>query len=159
MLPFFETHLFVAVDRTTCMKDDGENQAENEDFGTMYERTDERIEMQLPCRLEFPNVWTASVDGFTANLHRKGVSVACRVVPGKTLPEIGEQASVYIELPPNSDFPPKFMNCETTLLRIDALSDSEFQFALKIQNVDFAELSSAVIDMMELDTDSCRYVM
>ena len=125
----------------------------------MQNRTDERIEMQLPCRLEFPNVWTTSVEGFTANLNRKGVSVACRVQPGKILPEIGEVASLHIELPPSSNFPPKFMNCETTLLRIDALSDSQFQFALKIRNVDFAEMSSAAIDMMELDSDTCRYVM
>lgn len=154
-----QDHLFTALIRNTGMHDDGDNRTKENEIRTMYERSDERFEMQLPCRLEFPKVWSASVEGFTANLNRKGISVSCRVKPGKALPAIGDQGKVHIELPLSSDFPPKFMNCETTLVRIDAVSESEFQFALQIKNVDFADISSTTIEMMDLDSDTCRYVM
>ena len=125
----------------------------------MNRRGDERIDMQLPCFLQFPNVWPGSLDGLTANLHRNGVLVACKVKPGRELPALGDTASVHIALPPAQNFPPKFMHCDTTLLRIDALGESEFQFALQIRNVDFADLSTEMLRLMELDSESCGYVM
>ncbi len=115
--------------------------------------------MQLPCRLLFPNLWPGSLEGYTANLHRNGVLVACKLHPGRALPPVGAAANVHIELPPTPNFPPKFMTCDTTLLRIDSLGGSEFQFALQIQNVAFADLSSATLELMQLDSESCGYLM
>ena len=125
----------------------------------MTNRSDDRIEMNLPCRVLFPSTWSASLGGVTANLHRNGVSVACQVNPGRNLPALGETASVHIELPANSFFPPKFMRCDTTLLRIDELGNSHFQFAMQIRSVDFDDLSAEAIELMEMDSKSCRYLM
>lgn len=115
--------------------------------------------MQLPCRVEFPAVWSGSQSGLTANLHRSGMLVACRVKQGRELPALGATASVHIQLPPSQHFPPKFMRCDTMLLRVEQIGESEFHFALQILNVDFADLSAGSIQLMELDSDTCDYVM
>ena len=125
----------------------------------MNRRDDDRVDVELPCRLIFPNIWPGSLEGYTANLHRNGVLVACELHPSREMPAVGEVASVHIELPPSTDFPPKFMACDTTLLRVDSLGQSKFQFALQIRKVDFADLSPASIHLMQLDSDSCDYLM
>lgn len=51
------------------------------------------------------------------------------------------------------------MRCDTTLLRIDELGNSHFQFAMQIQRVDFDDLSAEAIELMEMDSKSCRYLM
>ncbi len=95
----------------------------------------------------------------TGNLHRKGVSVACRLKPGRELPVVGDSGTVRIELPPNENFPPKYMCCDTTLMRIDALGDRDFQFAMQIINVDFEDICASTTALMELDAESCNYIM
>jgi len=122
-------------------------------------RDNNRVEIQLPCRVEFPAVWSGSQSGLTANLHRNGMLVACRVKRGIELPALGATASVHIELPPSQHFPPKFMRCDTTLLRVEQIGESEFHFALQILNVDFAAISASAIQLMELDSESCDYIM
>jgi hypothetical protein len=117
------------------------------------------MEMQLPCRVEFPAVWSGAQSGFTANMHRRGLMVACHLKQGSELPVPGAAASVHIELPPSQDFPPKSMRCDTTLLRVEEIGGGEFQFAMQILNVCFDDLTAASIQLMELDTDSCDYVM
>lgn len=73
--------------------------------------------------------------------------------------DLGETAKVDIPLPHNEYFPPKFMRCETRLIRIEELGGQEFQFAMLITNVDFDEVCSAAQKLMEMDSESCGYLM
>ncbi len=120
----------------------------------MNRRGDERIEMQLPCRLSFPEIWLGSLDGLTGNLHRNGLLVACRLKPESELPSIGDTATVHIELPANQNFPPKCMRCDTTLIRIEEFGDQGFQFAMRIVKVDFQDVS-----LLELESEISSYIM
>ena len=120
----------------------------------MNRRGDDRIEMQLPCRVLFPGVWFGSLDGLTGNLHRNGVIVACHVNLESELPSLGATATVHIELPANRDFSPRYMRCDTTLLRIEELGDRDFQFAMKILNIDIQDVFLA-----DLNSETSSYVM
>ena len=125
----------------------------------MNRRDDDRVQMQLPCRVEFPAFWPGAQPGFTANMHRSGLMVACRLKQGRELPALGAAASVHIELPPSQHFPPKSMRCDATLLRVEQMGENEFQFAMQILNVCFDDLTAASIQLMDLGTDSCDYIM
>ncbi len=120
----------------------------------MDRRGDERIEMQLPCRLSFPDIWPGSLVGFTGNLHRNGVLVACRLKPESELPSVGDAATVHIELPTSQNFPPKCVRCDTTLIRIEELGNRGFQFAMRIVKVDFQDVSP-----LEFESGISSYIM
>ncbi len=149
-----EGHLKFRPNRTSFVSDAKESDKILRQLSEMNRRGDERIEMQLPCRLMFPSVWSSSLDGFTGNLHRNGVLVACRLKPGRDLPSVGDTATVHIELPPNRNFPPKFIRCDTTLVRIEELGDCGVQFAMKILTMDFQDDPAT-----GLDAETCGYIM
>ncbi len=115
--------------------------------------------MQLPCRLSFPAIWAGSVHGFTANMHRQGVLIACSLQADRRVPEVGSLASVQIELPPNDRFSQKCMKCETILTRVSQTGATEFQFAMRIREVNFDVLSAETPELLGMDADSCRYVI
>lgn len=112
----------------------------------MNRRTDDRIEMRLPCQVLFPALWHASVIGMTANLHRNGVLVACDLRAGERRPAVGEKASVRIQLPANHRFVRKCIECETTLVRVSE-ADGRLHFAMRIQNMLFRDMTSQLMDM------------
>lgn len=151
---FLPGHLKVGLNRSSCVGDAKEIGKILRQLSDMNRRGDDRIEMQLPCRLMFPSVWSSSLDGFTGNLHRNGVLVACRLKPGRDLPSVGDTATVHIELPPNQNFPPKYIRCDTTLVRIEKLEDCGVQFAMKILNMDFQDDPA-----VWLDSETCGYIM
>jgi len=108
----------------------------------MNRRSNERIEMRLPCQLTFPAEWGSAVPGVTANMHRDGVLISCdpRDLRGE-LPKVGSKGKVQVELPPNPLFSPKCIVCDTTLVRVDVLGDVETQFAMRIATVAFRDLA------------------
>lgn len=126
----------------------------------MNRRADNRIEMKLPCQIIFPEVWQASVAGFTANLHRNGVLVACDLSAiRRELPAPGEKASVRIVLPANHAFNQKCLDCESVLIRVRQVGSGLWQFALRIENVNFGEWVAETPHLADRDDDSCRYVV
>ena len=75
------------------------------------------------------------------------------------MPSTGDAGCIHIELPADHGFPPKYMRCSTTLLRVDRKGDRLFQLAMQIRHVEFAEFSTASRELMDLDPESCRYLM
>lgn len=125
----------------------------------MNRRADNRIDMKLPCRLFFPRVWLTPVAGFTANLHRNGVLVACDLsVTRPQLPAVGEKANVRILLPANPAFSRKCLNCDTALIRVRQVESGQWQFALRIRNVSFGEWAAENIQLVDLDAERFRYL-
>lgn len=107
----------------------------------MNRRSNERIEMKLRCQLTFPAEWEVPVSGFTANMHRDGVLISCdpRDLQGE-LPQVGSKGKVQVELPANPQFSRKCIICDTTLVRVDEVGESETQFAMRIATVAFRDL-------------------
>jgi hypothetical protein len=107
----------------------------------MNRRSNERIEMKLPCQLTFPGEWASAVPGTTANMHRDGVLVSCdpRNLQGE-MPKVGSKGKIQVELPPNPAFSRKCIVCDTTLVRIESVDESETQFAMRIATVAFRDL-------------------
>jgi hypothetical protein len=119
----------------------------------MNRRSNERIEMKLPCMLTFPGEWGAAIPGVTANMHRDGLLVSCdpRVVMG-VLPKVGAKGKVQVELPANPQFTRKCIVCDTTLVRVNQYGDSEMQFAMRIGGVVFRDLTLDAITMIAMQS-------
>lgn len=120
----------------------------------MNRRSNERIEMKLPCQLTFPAQWESAVPGVTANMHRDGVLISCdpRNLQGE-LPKIGSKGKVQVELPPNPAFSRKCIVCDTTLVRVEVLGDAETQFAMRIGSVSFRDLSPDTANLFAMSTE------
>ncbi|MCU1261212.1 MAG: hypothetical protein JWO80_4097 [Bryobacterales bacterium] len=126
----------------------------------MNRRADDRIEMKLPCHLRFPAIWPAAVAGVTANFHRNGILVACNLSSALgEPPAVGERASIRVVLPANHHFTQKCIDCEATLLRTRQISSGQWQFALRIQSVDFGDWTPERQHLVDLDSESCRYIV
>jgi hypothetical protein len=114
----------------------------------MNRRTNERIEMKLPCQLTFPAEWGAAVAGTTANMHRDGVLISCHPNDLRgDLPKVGAKARVQVELPPNPQFTRKCIVCDTTLVRVEKLGEAETQFAMRIGSVAFHDLAPNAMNL------------
>jgi hypothetical protein len=121
----------------------------------MNRRSNERIEMKLPCLLTFPGEWGASVEGVTANMHRDGLLISCdpRGVLDE-LPKVGSKGKVQVELPPNPAFSRKCIVCDTTLVRVNTLGETEMQFAMRIATVAFRDLTPGAMNLSSLQGDT-----
>jgi hypothetical protein len=110
----------------------------------MNRRTNERIEMKLPCQLTFPAEWEAAVPGMTANMHRDGVLVSCdpRDLHGE-MPKVGSKGKVQVELPPNPAFSRKCIVCE-----------AETQFAMRIASVAFRDLTADAMNLVSMQAQA-----
>jgi hypothetical protein len=114
----------------------------------MNRRSNERIEMRLPCQLTFPAEWRVVVPGVTANMHRDGVLVSCdpRNLRGE-MPKVGSKGKVQVELPPNPLFSRKCIICDTTLVRVNNIGESETQFAMRIAAVAFKDFAPDALNL------------
>jgi hypothetical protein len=121
----------------------------------MNRRSNERIEMKLPCMLTFPGEWKAAVPGITANMHRDGVLISCdsTSLQGE-MPKPGAKGKVQVELPPNPAFSRKCVVCDTTLVRIKDGAEGETQFALRIGSVVFRDLTPEAVNLMSFHHSS-----
>ena len=121
----------------------------------MNRRSNERIEMKLPCQLTFPAPWGPAVAGFTANMHRDGVLVSCDPADLQgEMPKVGAKGKIQVELPPNPMFSRKCIVCETTLVRVDLLGADEAQFAMRIGSVAFRDLTTDPASMFSMSSEA-----
>ena len=56
------------------------------------------------------------------------------------MPKVGSKGKIQVELPPNPAFSRKCIVCDTTLVRIESVDESETQFAMRIATVAFRDL-------------------
>jgi hypothetical protein len=119
----------------------------------MNRRSNERIEMKLPCQLTFPAEWQSTIHGITANMHRDGVLISCKArdVLGE-LPKVGSRGKIQVELPPNPAFSRKCIVCDTTLVRVEVMSDAETQFAMRIGSVAFRDLTPESANLLVMSS-------
>src|SRR5271154_1018014 len=121
----------------------------------MNRRSNERIEMKLPCQLTFPADWQSAVPGVTANMHRDGVLISCdpRNLHGE-MPKVGSRGKIQVELPANPAFSRKCIVCDTTLVRVEKLGEDETQFAMRIGSVAFRDLSPDTMNLFSMPSES-----
>jgi hypothetical protein len=123
----------------------------------MNRRTNERIEMKLPCMVTFPDHWHLTASGYTANMHRDGVLVACALGQAtEDLPDVGSKGKLKIELPANHSFGRKCIECDTVLVRTTRTNSGEWQFAMRIRTVAFRDLKAEAHSLMDMDASSTR---
>jgi hypothetical protein len=121
----------------------------------MNRRSNERIEMKLPCLFTFPGEWAASLAGVTANMHRDGLLVSCDPRGlHDDLPKVGSKGKVQVELPPNPSFSPKCIVCDTTLVRVSTLGETEMQFAMRIATVAFRDLGPDTTNLLTMQPEA-----
>jgi hypothetical protein len=119
----------------------------------MNRRSNERIEMKLPCQLTFPAEWQSPIHGTTANMHRDGVLISCDPRDLQdALPKVGSRGKIQVELPPNPAFSRKCIVCDTTLVRVEVMSEAETQFAMRIASVSFRDLTSESANLLAMSS-------
>jgi hypothetical protein len=72
---------------------------------------------------------------------------------------LGERARVRIVLPANHCFSQKCIDCETVLIRVRQVESGQWQFALRIHHVNFGDWAAENPHLVDLDGESCRYVV
>jgi hypothetical protein len=81
-------------------------------------------------------------------MHRDGVLICCDPRNLKdAMPAVGSQARIQVELPPNPQFSRKCIVCDTTLVRVSVLGETETQFAMRIGSVAFRDLAPGAMDL------------
>jgi hypothetical protein len=108
----------------------------------MNRRTKERLDLRLVCRTGPGTVLsalgaTSRNIGLTENLSRSGLLM--KWLDEVSLPAIGSELTVDIELPADSSFGPRLMRCRSTVVRIFTDSDALPTVGMKIRNIRFVE--------------------
>jgi hypothetical protein len=128
-----------------------------EELLSMNRRADHRIDVKLPCTIWFPKLWSASAKAETINLHRNGVLIRCNFPwTTQTVPQLGMDATILIQLPVNHAFNGKSIECAGTLLRIRHLGGDDWNMALRLQGFQFQDwnMSSVPIPLAKCGSNS-----
>jgi len=115
-----------------------------------------RFDLQLKCRVFSPFRAFSDFSGVTANMSRTGVLVHTDAIePDQRMPTVGNAARIVFELPRNAAVPPKCLDCEATVVRIDALENGSWEYGFRIRRIQFrdlGELSRAMVRFAGADT-------
>jgi hypothetical protein len=104
----------------------------------MDRRADPRVEVRLPCHVEFPKSKSRVFVGVTENMSRSGILVSWSADGLVThLPKPGELLSVDIELPANHSFGRRCMHCQAVVARVSAGEKGEPIVALQVNQMQF----------------------
>ena len=111
--------------------------------GKMDRRADPRVDVRLPCHIEFPRSKSRLFVGLTENMSRSGILVTWNADGLITyLPKPGEVLSVDIELPANHSFGRRCMHCQAVVARISAGESGDPLVALQVSQMQFRSYSN-----------------
>jgi len=104
----------------------------------MDRRTDPRVDVKLPCHVEFAGSKLSLFVGVTANMSRSGILLTWNVngALGR-LPQVGDLLSVDIELPANHSFGRRCMHCQTVVARVSPNEQGDTMVALQVNQMQF----------------------
>ncbi len=104
----------------------------------MDRRSDPRVDVRLPCHVEFPKSKSSLFVGVTENMSRSGILVAWTADGLVTyLPKPGDVLAVDIELPANHAFGRRCMHCQAVVARVPAGESGEPLVALQVSQMQF----------------------
>ena len=86
--------------------------------------------------------------------------MACNVdAADRDLPTVGQRSTARVKLPSNPCFGQRYLDCETTLIRIRHTGAGQWQFALRVWKMNFTESQDLHPRLLDVAGDSCRYVI
>jgi hypothetical protein len=118
----------------------------------MNRRDSARMEVRLKCHVTSPLSWPPRVTGVTENISRSGILMLWQSEePGASLPRIGEQVTVDIELPANHGFGQKCIHCQATVVRVTPVEKNAARVALNVNYMQFRDYDKSVAEMSPLE--------
>lgn len=104
----------------------------------MDRRADPRVEVRLPCHIEYPKSKSHLCVGVTENMSRSGILVAWNAAAAETqMPKPGDLLSIDIELPANHSFGRRCMHCQSVVARVTPGERGEALVALQVNQMQF----------------------
>src|SRR5580700_6373450 len=82
----------------------------------MDRRSRLRIDLQLTCLVRPGRAVAVPVSTWTENISRTGILM--RWAEGTRFPTVGQNLTLDIDLPENSEFGPRLMRCNATVVRV-----------------------------------------
>ncbi len=108
----------------------------------MDRRTKTRLDVELTCYVGTARVIARPFRTVTKNVSRTGMLMQWDST--KPVPLVGRKLTVDLELPENSEYGPRVMQCRATVVRVDQLSGGNQALALKIHSMKFMQTPKAV---------------
>ena len=103
----------------------------------MDRRTTSRLDVELKCCVGSTRVVARPYKAVTKNVSRSGMLMRWDL--GVPVPLVGRKLTVDLELPENSDFGPRVMQCRATVVRIEDASTESQTVALRIHSMKFIQ--------------------
>lgn len=129
----------------------------------MDRRVSARLEVRLPCHvefLEFPQTKSRLFVGLTENISRSGVLVQWSSHdPAARLPRPGQLLTADIELPANHAFGRKCLHCQVTVVRVSPFKEGTAQVAFQIGQMQFRNYATGRFTRVELEKELRQSLM
>lgn len=126
----------------------------------MDRRVSARLEVRLPCHVEFPQTRARVYVGLTENISRNGVLVQWSGVEGAArLPRPGQLLSADIELPANHAFGRKCLHCQVTVVRVSRTEEGTALVAFQIGQMQFRNYATGRFTRVELEKELRQSLM
>jgi hypothetical protein len=110
----------------------------------MDRRVDQRVEVRLPCRVEFSGGQSRLFVGVTVNMSRSGILVVWGAGGlNERAPRPGDLLNVDVELPANQVFGQRCIHCQTAVARVYASERGEPMLALQVNQMQFRRYENA----------------
>jgi hypothetical protein len=104
----------------------------------MDRRADPRVEVRLPCHVEFSKTRSRLCVGLTENMSRSGILVTWNAESSaEGVPKPGDLLSVDIELPANHAFGRRCMHCQAVVARVSAGEKGQPLVAMQVNQMQF----------------------
>ncbi len=103
------------------------------EHGGLDRRQAQRHDVERPCRVVLESNPTGEAEGVTRNISRSGMLIRFQEAELlRALPQVGEEARVVIDLPHNSQYPPRVLECFARVVRAGGSSDEDHALALEV---------------------------
>lgn len=126
----------------------------------MDRRVDARLDVKLPCHVEFPYTKSRLFVGLTENMSRSGILVLwSNSDPAVRLPQPGQLLTAEIELPTNHAFGRKCLHCQVTVVRVSPSVQGTARVAFEIGQMQFRNYANGRFTRGELEKELRQSLM
>ena len=111
----------------------------------LEQRTHERVNLALECRVSSPSKRSAGTMKIVENISRTGILIRWLASDGpEDVPRVGDTLSIEMALPANHNFDRKCWFCGGTVVRITKAEDNSPLIAVRINTTKFRKYNPPV---------------
>jgi hypothetical protein len=111
----------------------------------LEQRTHERVNLALECRVSSPSKRSAGTMKIVENISRTGILIRWLASDGpEDVPRVGDALSIEMALPANHNFDRKCWFCGGTVVRITKAEDNSPLIAVRINTTKFRKYNPPV---------------